>query len=82
MALYAEVEGTNKELAMTLIRNCRVFVLCRIIKLKVLLERLSYIVTFLYIICNRETLRRNQFVSLNFAKPFPCIILIKGLVRS
>jgi hypothetical protein len=55
---------------------------CEMNELKVLLERLSYIVTFLYIICNRETLRRNQFVSLNFAKPFPCIILIKGLVRS
>jgi hypothetical protein len=33
MSLYAKVEGTNKELAMTLIRNCGVFVLCRIIKL-------------------------------------------------
>jgi hypothetical protein len=55
---------------------------CEMNELKVLLERLSYIVTFLYIICNREKLRRNQFVSLNFAKPFPCIILVKGLVRS
>jgi hypothetical protein len=55
---------------------------CEMNELKVLLERLSYIVTFLYIICNRENLRRNQFVSLNFAKPFPCIILVKGLVRS
>lgn len=52
---------------------------CEMNELKVLLERLSL---YSYSICNRENLRRNQFVSLNFAKPFPCIILVKDLVRS